>query len=313
MRKYIVLITIFIILIVLIMIYPSSNNNLIISEVLPSNTYTIKDIDGDYSDYIELYNGTNNDIDLTGYYLSDSIVDPTKWQIPSTIIKSKEYLLIFASGKNYQDKELHTNFKLDKEGETVLLTTNNGNIISKVEYSNANNDVSYSYNGKRYVYETPSPKGLLTEKIGKQDGKLIINEYMTKNKRVINLPNGGYYDWVEIYNDGGDINLSNIYVSDDINNLNKYKLPNYILKSNEYLVIYFTDNVQVDGYICANFKLGENDKNIVISSNDKIIDKVDLVSLKDNLSYGIIDKEWYYFAKPTPGKANLTAHFKLEE
>ena len=65
-----------------------------------------------------------------------------KWIFPEIILEPKEYLLIFASGK---DKQYHTNFKLNSEREVVVLTDNTGNIISKISYSDMQNDISYGY------------------------------------------------------------------------------------------------------------------------------------------------------------------------
>ena len=58
------------ILVIVILLISGVNNNYIkydklyISEVVPKNTYTLKDNYGSYSDYIELYNGYNHDVDL---------------------------------------------------------------------------------------------------------------------------------------------------------------------------------------------------------------------------------------------------------
>ena len=59
---------------------------------------------GDYEDWIELYNNTNSPIDLNGYYLSDRMGNPAKWQFTETfIIQPYSHRIIYASNKNLMD------------------------------------------------------------------------------------------------------------------------------------------------------------------------------------------------------------------
>ena len=69
----------------------------VISELQPSNKVTMRDADGDYSDWIELYNPGAESADLTGCWLSDSDKEPCKWQIPSLTLESGEYRVVFCS------------------------------------------------------------------------------------------------------------------------------------------------------------------------------------------------------------------------
>ena len=97
----------------------------IINELMSSNGDTIIDYDGDYSDWIELYNPTNEPVNLSGYYLSDNMDNPFRWQFPNnTVIQPGEFLLIWASGKNKvaANGELHTNFGISRSGEPLILT-----------------------------------------------------------------------------------------------------------------------------------------------------------------------------------------------
>ena len=108
-----------------------SGEDLIINEILSSNNSILQDIDGDYSDWIELYNPTDDIINLQGYSLSDNILDLTKWTFPDVEIQPQSYLLVFASSKDkFEDGELHTNFKLSQDGEPLILS-NNGEVIDQ--------------------------------------------------------------------------------------------------------------------------------------------------------------------------------------
>ncbi len=71
-----------------------------INEVMSSNRTTIADEDGDFSDWIELYNYSDVPVDIKGWGLSDNPTNPLKWVFPATKLNPREYLLVWASGKN---------------------------------------------------------------------------------------------------------------------------------------------------------------------------------------------------------------------
>lgn len=317
MKKNIKIISLFIIIILIVYLVPGINEDyvktskLYISEIMASNSYTIQDEDGDYSDYIEIYNGYNYPVNLDGYFLSDDEFETNKWMISNITIEPKEYILIYASSK---DKEYHTNFKLSSEGEVVTLTDNSGNIISKISYKEMQNDVSYGYHKGKYIYTSyPTPKESNSGTKLKQNNSkydIIINEYMSNNKRYNYSPDGYYYDWVELYNNSGkEITINNLYLTDDINTLNKYKLPNITIDKESYLLIYLSGTSKtIEDSIYANFKLSTNEE-LILSDGKNIIDKIKVIELKENISYGKIEDSWYYFTSPTPGKINNTKPF----
>lgn len=109
---------------------------LIISEFLASNTLEVpvgttpvekrnQDEDGDKEDWIEIANISSQPVNLTGWYLTDTVGQPRLWALPSgRTLAAGAYLRIFASGKDRKPASgnLHTNFKLGKEGEYLALT-----------------------------------------------------------------------------------------------------------------------------------------------------------------------------------------------
>lgn len=297
-----------------------NNGKLIINEIIASNTNIYMDGNGEYSDIIELYNGNNFDVNLSGYYLSDSEYETNLWKFPNITIKAKSYLIVFASGKNRCDNNgCHTNFRLSSSGEVVTLTDKNGTIISKLSYKGSKSDTSYGYNGRKYVYyEKPTPGyknsgknsnnpiGISNEKIS-----VYINEYMSKNERMVTDEDGEYSDVIELYNYGDkDINLSGYYLSDNINNLDKYMFKDVVIKAHDYLVVYASSKNKNDNEVHTNFNIGDKDDYLVLSTyGGTIIDKVDVVSLKDNISYGRNKDEFCYYMYPTIGYENNTKCF----
>ncbi len=327
-NEYIIIIVLFIIITLLLLFIPKLDNSFVISdklyinEIMVNNTYTLKDNDLEYSDYIEIYNGYNHSINLNGYHLSDSEFETSKWTFPDITIKEGEYLIVYASGKNYcqiKEKICHTNFKLSSAGETITLTDKTNNIINKFTYTKTPNDIAYGYlQGKYKFLEKESPgeknntKELKYQKLSNQD--IYINEYMIHNQRNNYSIDGNYYDFLEIYNNSNqDLKLNNIYLSDNLDELNKYKLPNVTIKKDSYLLVYLSDiSSLTENEIIANFKLSNQDEYLIISNGKKVIDKVKIVELADNISYGKVHDTWYYFTKPTPGSINDTkAHTTL--
>lgn len=78
----------------------SANSQLFLNEVTNNNSTLIYDEDGDASDFIELYYNGAGSINLSGYYLSDKLSDPSKYPLPPVILNSGQHYLIYASGKN---------------------------------------------------------------------------------------------------------------------------------------------------------------------------------------------------------------------
>jgi len=98
----------------------------VINEFQSSNNATIADEDGDYEDWIELYNTSSTDTARLDYVgLSDDIERPFRWVLPpGTSIPPNGHLLIWASGKDRRDPQapLHTGFSIASDGEPLLLT-----------------------------------------------------------------------------------------------------------------------------------------------------------------------------------------------
>ncbi len=67
--------------------------------------------DGDYPDWIELYNPGDTDINMTGYGLSDDPGDPFKWIIPTYIINPGEHMVFFATGNDRKPPQQRNNWE----------------------------------------------------------------------------------------------------------------------------------------------------------------------------------------------------------
>ncbi|UCG47830.1 MAG: lamin tail domain-containing protein, partial [Phycisphaerales bacterium] len=119
---------------------------LVINEVLARNaTIEPPDPQGQYDDWIEIYNYGSEPIDVGGMYLTDDPDEPTMWQIPpGTVIDGYGYLIVWADG-DVGDSGLHANFRIDADnGDEIGLYSGDAyTVIDSIEFDRQNADVSY--------------------------------------------------------------------------------------------------------------------------------------------------------------------------
>ncbi len=117
----------------------------VISEVMARNSTGLLDEDKDRSSWIELRNVSTGEIMLAGWTL---VVGKARWVLPAARIAAGQYLIVFASGKDRRDpaKPLHTNSKIDADGEGIWFLRPNGSVDSMITVRVAvrTPDVSYA-------------------------------------------------------------------------------------------------------------------------------------------------------------------------
>ena len=144
-----------------VVIIPPVQSNIIINEVLAANTQTNLDPDFfEFSDWIELFNPSNQNIDVSNYGLSDDD-DPLQWKMPNgTIINANSYLIVWADKKDQKINALHTNFKLSSKGEKLTLADNTGVIIDTLDFGKQGSDISSTKINGEIVFMSPTPNAL---------------------------------------------------------------------------------------------------------------------------------------------------------
>ena len=140
----------------------SLNAQLVINEICGDNDTILEDEDGDYSDWIEIYNPSASAVSLKGYSLSDDRDDPRKWNFPDVIINPRAFILVFASGKDKSTGEMHTNFKISKGGEPLsLYNIDNETIIDQIDVPPLEQDHSFGHQpdgfGEQTYFPIPTP------------------------------------------------------------------------------------------------------------------------------------------------------------
>ena len=106
----------------------SSFSSPVITEFVAANGSGLADVDGDFSDRIEIHNPDPIPISLDGCSLTDNAASLRQWTFPATTLDPGAYLIVFASGKDRRDPsgQLHTNFELSADGEPLALVVPDG-------------------------------------------------------------------------------------------------------------------------------------------------------------------------------------------
>jgi len=145
--------------------------DVVINEFEASNVSGAMDADGQFDDWIEMYNTTNSDINLFGTYLSDDATNPLKWQFPANaVVPANGYLSIWAD-ENGGQIGIHSNFKLSALGEEVYFTRADGTTLDFKVYGVQNDD--------RTVARCPNGSGDFIEN--------VIASYNSENTCIVNV------------------------------------------------------------------------------------------------------------------------------
>ena len=119
--------------------------DLVINELMSNNNSTVFDYNGDYEDWIELFNTTNFPISTKGLYLTDTISHLQQWELPNYIIHPNSYFIIWADNDENQGS-MHSNFKLSNLGEKIILSNADSSIIDSVSFITQLEDISFARN-----------------------------------------------------------------------------------------------------------------------------------------------------------------------
>ena len=130
------------------LIYSCSKNEdekvVVINELMPRNITTVSDEYDEFDDWIEFYNNSMYEVDLSGYYLSDNLSVPDKWQFPEgTKIEAQGFLIVWADDDTHQEG-LHASFKLSADGEELVLLNRKREVVDYVKFGAQSLELSYS-------------------------------------------------------------------------------------------------------------------------------------------------------------------------
>jgi spore coat protein CotH len=119
-------------------------SEVVVNEIMASNDQAVADQDGEFDDWIELFNNSQVAADISGWHLTDDINNLTKWTFPQgSIIGGQGYLIVWAD-ENGSQAGLHANFKLSAAGEQLYLVDAGLNIAQELIFGAQVTDMGYA-------------------------------------------------------------------------------------------------------------------------------------------------------------------------
>jgi hypothetical protein len=144
---------------------PLTKPEVYVNEFMADNISFLQDPQGDFDDWIEIYNGTSDPFNIGGLYITDDLNNPTKYLMPdtkpdSTTIPAGGFLLLWADS-DMEDGILHIGFKLSKSGEQIGLFDKDGFVVDFVTFGGQNTNqsagrITDGYSGWQFFVQ-PTP------------------------------------------------------------------------------------------------------------------------------------------------------------
>ena len=289
--------------------------NVVISELMASNETCLRDEDGDFTDWVELYNPSDQSCELTGFWLSDNENTRQKWQIPSLVIEPGQYRVIYLSGKDKIEGELHANFAISRHGDELLLSSPMGYELLRVSFEELGKDCSLCFDGERQAETFLATPGYPNTEDGREafiqatdvQNELLINEFVTHNSNY-NYHASEFFDWVELRNNTDQtIELSGYYLSDDLSEPFKYQLPSFQLRANRLYVVNMGMPEVQTSILHAGFGLDTyQDALYLFRADGTLCDYAGVNDTPLNCSKGRVEGQsgYFIFGTRTPEKPN---------
>lgn len=294
-----------------------NTSKLIISEVSADNNGMFTDDEGEAFDWVELYNGSNEAINLSGYGLSD-VYSKTKWKFPEVIIESKQYLIVHLASANRNG--LYANFALKKDGgETLLLINNKGAVIDALDVFavgkyqsmardqqgvwHATSEISPGFENSKEGHEA-----FMASRVGEPNG-IVISEVLPRNRGNFLDSFNEFSGFIEITNlSETTVDLEGYTLGNSDVAPYRYRLPKRVLKPNEALVVYTSNRNLKGDELHSNFNL-ESQNGTVTLSNPKgqIIDTLRYDHLANGFAMIRVNDDVGPTAAVSPGYINTTA------
>ena len=299
-----------------------ASSQLMINEFAASNDVSFPGPQGDFPDWIEIYNDGAEDVMLGGYFLADDLVDPTAmYEIPSTYPDSVTVpaggFILFYCNKDTAYSVLNTNFKLSGGGEQVGLWDASENVLDSITYGDQIADTTYGRvpdGAANWVfYSVPSP-GVSNSEGTVMGGLLLINEFMASNDFAYSGPQDDYPDWIEIYNAGSEaVMMGGYFMADDLADPSAmYEIPStypdsVTVPAGGHIVFYANKDTAYS-VLNLNFKLSGGGEQVGLWAPDEsVIDSLTYGEQQADTSYGrVVDgaAEWVFFKESTPWLTN---------
>ena len=275
---------------------------LVISEVMSSNKSAVPDENGEFYDWIELWNTMDHAISLYEVGLSDRS-DSIQFLFPDVTLPADSRVIVFCSNSNRAEvgQNFHAKFKISSSGETVYLFDRNAYLIDSVKVPIMSSDESWALqeDGSFLATKEFSPgypnsaEGYLSYRTATtvKDGALIINEIMPDPMTGYRDEDGDLCDWIELYNTTDQpVSLDNYALSNREDKPLKWRFPQgAVVAPYGYYVVYCSGKDIRDSATAVphtNFKISAEHDTIVLSdSRGRLVDRVTIDNIPRDCSW----------------------------
>ncbi len=303
------------------------NGALVINEICPDPLSGYRDEDGELVDWVELYNTTGETIYLANYALSNNEGKPLKWRFPEgAAVAPHGYYVVFCSGKDIDNGPAgvpHSNFKVNAEHATIVLSDSRGRLVDRVVIDNIPEDASYARdedgNFSIHVKTTPqlpntssgeNQMDIFLRALNKTG--VYISEVMASNDTTVTTAGADYTDWIELYNSSAEaVDLSGYGLSDNLGRARKWQFPEgSLILPGEYKLVRcdakLDANTAAEPHTSYGLAKAGGYSIVLADPTGKILDKLVLPQVPTDVSYGrTMGREgFFYYEVPTPGLQN---------
>jgi hypothetical protein len=253
---------------------------LVISEVMASNDQAHKDPSGQFSDWVEFYNGSNIDLSLKNFALTDR-VDTIKWLFPDVVIPSKGYLVVYMNGERRDG--LFANFRLSaSKNETLILKSPNGGVVDAVEIVmiDRNHSLIRQTNGEWLATSDITPgfentlegKDAYLSSLIDPNPTLMISQYLPNNRGTTKFIQHRLLGFVIITNiSDTSQSLEGVTLSNSLDRRYRESLPAITLAPNESKLVWVRGSALPFDDLSVGFTLDNMSGSIVLSNKEGLL------------------------------------------
>lgn len=266
-------------------------------------------------DWVELHNTAQEEVDISGYVLSDNVGND-KYRFPEgTVLAPNQYFLVSCTDQVAAADVAPFGLSRDV-AETVVLKTADGRIVEIVEtMPMESGSLALQPDGNWEVtdkvsagYEnTENGHGEYLLQSGAQPGNIRISEVMAAQQLSVADSFGQFPDWVELYNAADyAVDLSGWYLTDDPGQPQKWMIRSLVLQPGERTVIFCSGrDMEVSGQLHAGFSLSASGESVSLYGHGGVlVDAVNFSEGQDYCSFVFDGGTAAQTETPTPGYAN---------
>lgn len=300
--------------------------DVVINEVMASNSQTIPDENGRFFDWIELYNQSDQDIDLAQWGLSDR-ADGPRWAFPDkTILPAHGYIVVYCAGKDASQftssDGLYASFKMKANSDVAALFSPSSQLVEQVTLSSVPNGSSLGRSqedASQWIEQKQPTPGFENSQLGytayeatlvAEPVGVVINEIQAKNITSIMDHTGDRPDWIELYNtSAAAVDLSGFGLSNSKIKPMRWKFPEgTIIQPGAYLVVFASgdETRTTEQELHTNFKLSSFQGEVCLSNpKAQRVDEVIYQEIPVDQTFArILDGTWSIQGTGTPGLSN---------